>query len=123
MADPARRAAKNARTREWKVSNPDKHRAANQRRRATKAAAQVEDFTRADLLAYWDEIGSYGCVFCGGPYEHDEHIQPLSLGGEHSRANLLPSCATCNSSKGASDPIDYVNQRYGLRLSWPTERL
>ncbi|WP_328920277.1 HNH endonuclease [Streptomyces sp. NBC_00208] len=105
--------------REWKQANPDKIRTNNQRRRARKAAATVEEFTAADLLAYWDEIGAYGCVYCGGAYEHADHVQPLHLGGVHSMANILPACSECNLSKNAKDPVEYVNARYGLNLESP----
>jgi 5-methylcytosine-specific restriction endonuclease McrA len=119
VKDPEWAEAEQQRKAKWQRENPEKIRAKVQRRRARKRNATVEEFRTADLLAYWDKIGAYGCVFCGGPYEHAEHVQPLSKGGEHSRANLLPACKACNLSKGASDPIDYVNQRYGLSLSWP----
>ncbi|MFF3877573.1 HNH endonuclease [Streptomyces sp. NPDC001978] len=134
MANPDKRSANYARkrehyaanaeqirrkNREWRKANPDQVRAHWQLRRARKAAAQVEEFSAQDLADFWDDLGCYGCVYCGAPYEHADHVQPLSKGGEHSRANLLPACADCNLSKGASDPVEYVNQRYGLRLSWP----
>jgi 5-methylcytosine-specific restriction endonuclease McrA len=107
--------------RKWHQNNPEKRRALYQRRRARKAAAQVEDFSAQDLADYWESLGIDGCVYCGAPYEHADHIQPLALGGEHSRANLLPACADCNLSKGAKDPVEYVNARYGLSLEWPTD--
>jgi 5-methylcytosine-specific restriction endonuclease McrA len=51
-----------------------------------------------------------------------EHIMPLALGGEESRANLLPACADCNLSKGASDPVQWLNARFpSLSLCWPSE--
>jgi hypothetical protein len=68
--------------RKWARDNPDKHRAKGQRRRARKAEASVEPFSSADLFAHWESIGAYGCVYCDGPYEHDDHVQPLALGGE-----------------------------------------
>ncbi|MGW1730106.1 HNH endonuclease [Streptomyces sp. NPDC001999] len=104
-------------SREWAQANPDKRRANSQRRRARKAAATVEEFSPADLLAYWDSIGAYGCVACGGAYEHADHIMPLALGGEHSMANLLPLCGICNTAKGAKHPADWIAER------WPNARL
>jgi 5-methylcytosine-specific restriction endonuclease McrA len=105
--------------RQYRKGNPGQHRAENQRRRARKRGATAEVFTSAELLDYWDSIGAYGCVYCDGPYEHDDHVQPLALGGAHSRTNLLPACATCNIGKGAIDSVVYINARYGLTLGWP----
>lgn len=113
--------------REYQRTNPDKRRASAQRRRARKAAAQVEDFTSADLREFWIEAGHlmstdgrFMCIYCSAAEaEHDDHVQPLSKGGAQSRANLVPACSACNLSKGAADPVAYANQRYGLTLSWP----
>ncbi|MBT2266408.1 HNH endonuclease [Rhodococcus erythropolis] len=42
---------------------------------------------------------------CGGPYQHLDHVKPLSAGGPHMLSNLRPSCADCNLSKGAKWPL------------------
>jgi 5-methylcytosine-specific restriction endonuclease McrA len=99
-------------SRKWAQANPDKIRAKEQRRRARKVEATVEPFTAADLFAHWEAIGAYACVYCGGPYEHSDHIMPLALGGEHSVENLLPLCADCNLSKGARDPWEWAESRF-----------
>jgi len=53
------------------------------------------------------------CVYCGGHYEHLDHIIPLSRGGVDSLQNLAPSCARCNLSKAASDWQSwYLKQPY-----------
>lgn len=47
---------------------------------------------------------NHKCCYCG-EYEAKptmEHFIPLSKGGEFSPKNILPSCLSCNSSKGAS---------------------
>ncbi|MFE2608657.1 HNH endonuclease [Streptomyces mirabilis] len=99
---------------EWQRANPDKVRASSQRRRARKAAATVKDFSAADLYAFWDSICAYACVACGAPWEHIDHVMPLALGGEHSVWNLLPLCAACNLSKGASDPYRWLADRFPI---------
>ncbi|MEU6321502.1 HNH endonuclease signature motif containing protein [Streptomyces sp. NPDC047009] len=84
--------------------------------RARRVAATIEDFTTADLHALWLEegfltlvTGGFLCVYCGREKaQHDDHIQPLSKGGEHSRANLAPACARCNGRKWAKDPVEWV---------------
>ena len=36
------------------------------------------------------------CAYCGGPYEHDEHVKARIIGGVYT----IPSCMDCNLSKG-----------------------
>lgn len=80
--------------------SPDKDRA--RRRRALLHRATVETFTTADLLASWEERGLAGCSYCSdGEFEHIDHVVPLTRGGSHALANLVPACTRCNTSKGA----------------------
>lgn len=44
-----------------------------------------------------------------------DHVIPLSKGGSHSAGNLVMACGSCNSSKGAKDPIEFA-QSIGLLL-------
>lgn len=46
-------------------------------------------------------VAFYGgrCWMCGAPWEHLDHVKPLSKGGAHIPANLRPACASCNLSK------------------------
>lgn len=47
------------------------------------------------------ERDSYACVYCGGPPQHLDHIQPKSRGGKDSLSNLVTSCQSCNMDKKA----------------------
>lgn len=69
-------------------------------RRARRRNADLGTVTRT---TEWARIVYYGikCVYCGGPFECIDHAIPLSRGGLHTPSNLLPSCAACNTSKGA----------------------
>jgi len=40
---------------------------------------------------------------------HIDHYVPLSKGGEHTISNLVVTCAKCNLSKSAKDPIAFAN--------------
>ena len=42
------------------------------------------------------------CWWCGNPATTVDHVVARVLGGEHSIENLVPSCARCNYSRGAS---------------------
>ena len=46
------------------------------------------------------KIGNH-CVYCGGAYEHLDHVTPLSQGGKHIESNIVPCCRRCNLSKAA----------------------
>jgi len=65
--------------------------------RVTKRA-----FLRANRIAAWEASGGV-CAYCGHATPDDlrtiDHVMPLSLGGERSRRNTVPSCRTCNQRK------------------------
>ena len=100
---------------EWSRGNPrvlERAKVAGGKRRALKRATMVEPFTARELHAYWDSIGAYACVYCSKPYEHADHVIPLSRGGTHTLTNLVPACADCNLSKGARCPWEFVASLY-----------
>lgn len=72
--------------------------------RAKEKGCEVRELT----LAQWDfilRLCERACAYCGkGEPENGEpltqdHVIPLSQGGEHSRRNIMPACRSCNSSK------------------------
>ena len=62
-----------------------------------------------ETLKYFNDT----CAYCGMTEEdhqnkfnqclHQEHIIPLSKNGEYTKYNIIPSCKTCNTSKGNRD--------------------
>lgn len=68
-------------------------------RRARKLAAP--GFATAEQLAARIAFYGHRCAYCGGPYDHLDHVIPLSRGGSNWPANIRPSCEHCNLSKGA----------------------
>lgn len=106
-------------TRRWRSRHPERARLLARQtahlRRARKAAATIVPFTHDELMASWEDDGLYACVFCDGPFEEIEHILPLSRGGEHSIANLVPSCVDCNRGVGGKAsrlPWEWLSERY-----------
>lgn len=57
----------------------------------------------------------YRCAYCRADLRkkkrHLDHIMPLARGGSDDRNNLQWTCAPCNLSKGAKDPIDFARER------------
>ena len=100
----ANREKASAKSSRWAARNPDKVKARTQLRRARKKAATVYPITAVQIeakMAYWGNK----CWMCDGPFEHVDHVKPLSKGGPHMLANLRPACASCNASKNNRWPL------------------
>ena len=96
-----------ARDAAWKAAHPDECRAHGAARRARKHNAPVNDFTAAQWREV-QEIFDHRCAYCGrrakGHLTQD-HIEPLSKGGSHTLANIVPACRSCNSRKHTGPPL------------------
>jgi hypothetical protein len=86
------------RHRDYYNRNKDLFRNYNAAYRCYKHRATIVKFTDEQLNQRMSVFG-YKCAYCGGPFEHVDHVIPLSRGGPHCLANLRPSCAHCNLSK------------------------
>jgi 5-methylcytosine-specific restriction endonuclease McrA len=89
--------------RRWAKVNIEKVRETN-RRAVHKRRLLLAD-TRCDLtIEQWNDIRrfyNYRCVYCGeNKLLTQDHIVPVSKGGEHTASNIVPACRSCNSSKG-----------------------
>jgi 5-methylcytosine-specific restriction endonuclease McrA len=83
---------------------------AENRRRARKYQASINDFTQTQWIAMQEAYG-HCCVYCGKEhkgYLTQDHIIPLSKGGDHTQSNIVPSCRSCNSKKGNRAPLKPV---------------
>lgn len=70
------------------------------RRRARMRGASVATLTAVQ----WQEIlqaFSNTCAYCPAPATSQDHVMPLSRGGEHTAENVVPACAACNLAKSA----------------------
>lgn len=83
----------------WRSENKDKKREEKYRRKARELNANHGCVT-AEKIAEVVLLNNGVCVYCGGTYEHIDHIVPLGRGGVNCIENLAPSCAKCNLSKG-----------------------
>lgn len=94
--------------REYREKNRDLIRALNNRRKALKKNAPINDLTGAQ----WREIKAlygYRCAYCGEKPKKltMDHVIPLSKGGPHTASNIVPACGSCNSSKNDGDAPPY----------------
>lgn len=84
-------------------------------RRVKERAATVERFTREEIF----ERDGWVCQICLEPIDPTvkkpdtrcasiDHVVPISLGGEHSRANVQAAHLVCNLIKGARIDVEVI---------------
>lgn len=77
------------------------------KRRALKNGSAICDFTAAQWKALQEQCG-HRCAYCSkhakGRLTQD-HITPISRGGNHTLSNIVPACSKCNQRKGAGAPL------------------
>lgn len=87
--------------REYQIGHRAEHNVLNHKYRSRK-----RELPRTLTVAQWNDIVSYfdyKCVYCGEIKElQQEHLYPMSLGGEYAISNIICACRSCNSSKGAT---------------------
>lgn len=93
-----------ARVERWRELHPEKWLEVQRRRRARVREATVVKFSSSDLSLRMSYFGNK-CWMCSGPFEHIDHVKPISKGGSHMLSNLRPACRGCNSSKSAKWPF------------------
>lgn len=86
---------------------------ANTAKRRALVAKATGSFTKGDVDAVL-ESQRFICVVCHGKlgrsYEVD-HINPISRGGSNDKTNIQILCMPCNRSKGAKDPVSFMQSR------------
>lgn len=106
----ANREKVNAKINAYWRARPRERSAKAKRHRARIYAAAINDFTHAQWLAMQGHY-DHRCVYCGkrrkGKLTQD-HITPLSKGGNHTASNIVPACRSCNSKKQAGSPLTPV---------------
>ena len=100
--------------RRWASAHPQECQTNVRNRRARKRAAEGHH-TAADVRRIFSAQKGR-CAICRREEKLTvDHIQPLDGGGSNWPRNLQGLCGTCNSSKGARDPIAHM-QKMGMLL-------
>ena len=81
------------------------------KRRMNIKKATIIEFTGDQLNQRMSVFGNK-CAYCGGIFQHIDHVIPLSRGGYHCLANLRPACAHCNLSKGRKKLSEWKPEIY-----------
>ena len=80
--------------------------------RESKKRNLLSDFTEEQ----WEGAKRYfdnKCAYCGKEKVlTQDHVVPLSKGGNYTAANIIPACSFCNSSKSNQDMIEWY-RKYG----------
>lgn len=92
--------------RKYKKNNVDKCCIYTQKRIAKKLL-----LPNTLTLKQWEEIKlqfDNKCAYCGKELIlQQEHFIPVAKGGEYTHNNIIPSCRSCNCSKGAKDFFEW----------------
>jgi len=101
-----------AKSSEWKNKNPERVRVHNRNREAKKIDSEGSH-TAADIQQLL-VLQKSKCAVCRTSIAngyHVDHVIPLISGGRNSKENLQLLCPTCNLSKGAKHPVDFMQSR------------
>ena len=89
-----------------RFARTEKGNAANKRRHARRRSvltSVVATLTASEWREIMEQCG-YRCTYCGALFcdslpATQDHVVPLSKGGNHTKDNVVPACKPCNSRK------------------------
>jgi 5-methylcytosine-specific restriction endonuclease McrA len=95
----------------YRLDNPEKHKAQKQNRRARERNAG--GILVPEQIKILVKNQNNKCACCRNELNkyHVDHIVPLALDGSNDILNIQILCPTCNLSKGAKDPIQFMQSR------------
>ncbi|CCF83624.1 HNH endonuclease [Nitrolancea hollandica] len=105
------RAYSKARYQRLREEDPEIWRQYVRSRRAKKRGQTTNPPTPSEIRARIEHCGRV-CVYCGGSYEAIDHVVAVSRGGGDDLPNLVPSCASCNGSKGTQDWVHWFRKQH-----------
>lgn len=93
--------------RAWRATKRDAVATWNARRRASR----YNNGGHHTLTEWLEKCSLFAnlCAYCGEAKKLErDHKRALSLGGTDDIGNILPACHSCNSSKKAMTPIEFI---------------
>ena len=104
------------RSRRRRAEHPEDKRSSQARRKARQLKCQVNDFTREQwtwLLEQYDRR----CAYCGVHSDklQQDHVIPLSKGGNHTFRNVVPACSKCNQRK-KDRTLEQMGMQFVIRV-------
>jgi len=102
------------RNRAWKKNNPESRRLTAARRRLRESNSGGVERPTAGYIKNLFILQKGLCACCRESIAveyHIDHVIPLAMGGEHSTRNLQLLCPSCNLSKHAQHPVDFMQSR------------
>jgi len=97
-------------THKWSAAHPERVLAKARRRRA-RIARVLATLTPKEWEAILDAAG-HACIYCGSRKQiTQDHLMPISRGGNHTAENVAPACAPCNQSKGAKAVMEFLAEK------------
>lgn len=98
---------------------PEKSRLRNATRRARLRQASIYQISSSEIKRLYTR----NCLFCEASEGIDlDHAIPLSRGGRHSIANLIPLCDNCNSTKYNKTIMEWRVYRIRIGKPLPKDR-
>lgn len=94
----------------WAKENSLAVRNKGHRYRARKRNNTIQKFTKVQLEQRMSVFG-FRCAYCGGSFDHIDHVKAISKGGYHCLSNLRPACKRCNQEKHNMFLIDWLKSR------------
>jgi hypothetical protein len=97
----------------WQEANPEILRQSRQvrniRRRARLALA-TGDWTYQEFQELC-EASTNHCWYCHKKFDKltADHMTPIARGGSNDISNIVPACLSCNASKGAKTPLEFIS--------------
>lgn len=108
-------ALKRSRSRVYHLQKPESAVYSSSRRRARIAENPLFEVTRRDYARLLNRFGN-ACAYCHAKFSSRseiewDHVIPVSRGGGHSIANLLPACRSCNRNKSVRFIMEWKMQK------------
>ncbi len=110
------RAIELAGERAWRNANRETYRAKAKKHRARVLNAPISDLTAPQWLAI-KVLYQWRCVYCNKKVVAltQDHITPLSKGGNHTMENVVPACQSCNSKKHTGPALIPIQPMLSLK--------